>query len=213
VKVDGIGAESPIPQSRKGETLRRRSLFSISYNGVIVRLCEAIPKLLAAGHNFAAQTLAGYRFSTSHRYLLFPLLMLAFKTGGAQNYLGHNREEILLSFPHCTVADKYDKMVVLNCDGQRQVFYFQAEHELCDLYAAEMDPDRANDTLKKVEANGFKLVETKYVEPFLVSKHNNHQKFPAKVYSNGKVEYCFMPISLTGRTAELSSVIIRLPKK
>jgi|GEM_PF-3011312 hypothetical protein len=36
VRVDGIGAESPIPQSRKGETRRRRSLFSINYNGVIL---------------------------------------------------------------------------------------------------------------------------------------------------------------------------------
>jgi hypothetical protein len=139
-------------------------------------------------------------------------LTLSCISATAQNYLGHNREEILLSFPKCTVADKYETMVVFNCDGQRSVFYFQGEHALCDLYAAEMDAQSANDTLKKVEANGFKLIETKYVEPFLVSKRNNHQKFPAKVYSNGKVEYCFMPISLTGRTAELSTVIIRLPK-
>ncbi len=151
--------------------------------------------------------------STNIRIWLFPVLLLILKTGASQNYLGHNREEILLSFPQCMVADKYDKMVVLNCDGQRQVFYFQGEHDLCDLYAAEMNSDRANDTLKKVEANGFKLIETKYVEPFLVSKHNKGQKFPARVYSNGKIEYCFMPISLTGRTAEFSSVIIRLPKK
>ena len=130
----------------------------------------------------------------------------------AQSYLGHNREEVLLSFPDCQVADKYETKVVLNCNGERSVFYFQGEHKLCDLYATEMQTDRANDTLKKVSLSGFKLLETKYVEPFLVSKHNNHQKFPAKVYSNGKMEYCFMPISLTGRTAEMSSVIIRFHK-
>ena len=133
--------------------------------------------------------------------------------GIAQNYLGHNREEVLLSYSKCTVADKYEKMVVFNCEGQRSVFYFQGEHALCDLYAAEMDPGRANDTLQKVIKNGFKLIETKYVEPFLVSKHNNHQKFPAKVYAKGDVEYCFMPISLTGRTPEMTSVIIRAIKK
>ena len=141
------------------------------------------------------------------------LLSFYINPASAQNYLGHNREEILLSFPQCTVADKYQTTVVFNCNGQRSVFYFQAEHELCDLYAAEMDASQANDTLQKVIKNGFKLIETRYVEPFLVSKHNNHQKFPARVYSNGKVEYCFMPISLTGRTAELNSVIIRVPKK
>ena len=140
-------------------------------------------------------------------------MLIGFKTALSQTYLGHNREEVLLSFPQCTVADKYEKMVVFNCSGQRAVFYFQAEHELCDLYAAEMDASRANDTLQKVMKHGYKLVETKYVEPFLVSKHNNHQKFPAKVYSNGKVEYCFMPISLTGRTPELNTVIVKTPKK
>jgi len=146
-------------------------------------------------------------------YLLFPILTLCAQTAFSQNYLGHNREEVLLSFPQCTVADKYDKMVVLNCSGQRSVFYFQGEHALCDLYAAEMDASRANDTLQTVIKKGFKLIETKYIEPFLVSKHNNHQKFPAKVYSNGLVEYCFMPVSLTGRTAEMNSVIVRKPKK
>ena len=135
------------------------------------------------------------------------------KTCFSQTYLGHNREEVLLSFPQCTVADKYETMVVFNCNGQRSVFYFQAEHQLCDLYAAEMDAANVNDTIKKVAANGYKLTGTKYVEPFLVSKHNNHQKFPARVYSNGKVEYCFMPVSLTGRTAELNTIIVRSPKK
>jgi len=159
----------------------------------------------------AIKNITSFKTTRTHYFVLSFLLLSC--VSRAQTYLGHNREEILLSFPQCTVADKYATMVVFNCDGQRSVFYFQGEHELCDLYAAEMDADKANDTLKKVEANGFKLIETKYVEPFLVSKRNNHQKFPAKVYSNGKIEYCFMPISLTGRTAELSSVIIRLPKK
>lgn len=140
-------------------------------------------------------------------------MVLCLQTSSAQNYLGHNREEVLLSFPQCTVADKYEKMVVFNCQGQRAVFYFQAEHNLCDLYATEMDASRATDTLEAVKKQGYKLVETRYVEPFLVSKHNNHQKFPARVYSNGKTEYCFMPVSLTGRTAELNSVIVKRPKK
>ncbi len=130
----------------------------------------------------------------------------------AQTYLGHNREEVLLSFPECQVVDKYETRVVLNCNGQRSLFYFQGEHKLCDLFATEMETASANDTLAKLSSNGFKLLDTRYVEPFLVSKHNNHQKFPAKVYTNGKLEYCFMPISLTGRTAELSSVIIRYHK-
>ena len=147
------------------------------------------------------------------RYWLTLALILLCAVGFSQNYLGHNREEILLSFPECQVADKYETEVVLNCNGQRSVFYFQAEHKLCDLYAVEMDANKANDTLNKVTANGFKLITTKYVEPFMVNKKNNHQKFPARIYSNGKVEYCFMPISLTGRTAELNSVIIRAIKK
>jgi hypothetical protein len=147
------------------------------------------------------------------RYYLLPIFFLFIKTATAQTYLGHNREEILLSFPQCTVADKYEKMVVFNCTGQRSVFYFEGEHALCDLYATEMDASRANDTLEAVKKDGFKLVETKFVEPFLLSKHNNHQKFPARIYSNGKVEYCFMPVSLTGRTAELNSVIVKAAKK
>ena len=154
------------------------------------------------------------RFVGNHyKSALALILAFSYQFTTAQTYLGHNREEILLSCQQCTVADKYQTMVVFNCSGQRSVFYFQAEHELCDLYATEMDANRANDTLQKVAKNGFRLIETRYVEPFLVSKHNNHQKFPARVYSNGKVEYCFMPISLTGRTAELNSVIIRAPRK
>ena len=144
---------------------------------------------------------------------LLPVLVFCAQAAFAQNYLGHNREEVLLSFPQCTVADKYETMVVFNCSGQRSVFYFQAENKLCDLYAAEMDASRANDTLQSVQKNGYKLLETRYVEPFLVSKKNNHQKFPARVYSNGKYEYCFMPISLTGKTAELNTVIVRQMKK
>ena len=146
------------------------------------------------------------------RYWLSTALILLCAVGFSQNYLGHNREEILLSFPQCQVADKYETMVVLNCNGQRMVFYFQAEHALCDLYAVEMDNDKAADTLKYVMAKGFKLIDTRYVEPFMVNKKNNHQKFPTKIYSNGKVEYCFMPISLTGRTADMNSVIIRAIK-
>ncbi len=130
----------------------------------------------------------------------------------AQTYLGHNREEILLSFPQCTVADKYDKMVVFNCEGKRSVFYFQAENSLCDLYAAEMDAPQVNDSLQSVIKRGYKLIATRYVEPFLLSKHNNHQKFPARIYSNGKTEYCFMPISLTGRTADLNTIIVKQAK-
>jgi hypothetical protein len=102
---------------------------------------------------------------------------------------------------------------VFNCNGNRAVFYFEGANALCDLYAAEMPPAAANDTLQAILSNGYKLLETRYVEPFMISKKNNHQKFPARVYTNGKTEYCFMPISLTGRTAELSTVIVMLPKK
>ena len=144
---------------------------------------------------------------------LLPILALSFKTSIAQTYLGHNREEVLLSYEKCTAVDKYDRMVVFNCSGNRSVFYFQGTNALCDLYAAEMPQNAANDTLQTIIKNGYKLLETRYVEPFMVSKKNNHQKFPARVYSNGKIEYCFMPISLTGRTAELSTVVVRLPKK
>ena len=141
------------------------------------------------------------------------VLAFYFKTSVAQTYLGHNREEVLLSYQKCTAVDKYDRMVVFNCNGNRSVFYFQAVNALCDLYAAEMPPGAANDTLQSLLKNGYKLLETRHVEPFLESKKNNHQKFPARVYSNGKVEYCFMPISLTGRTAELNTIIVMLPKK
>jgi hypothetical protein len=148
-----------------------------------------------------------------NKLLLLSILALTFKTSAAQTYLGHNREEVLLSYAKCTAADKYDRMVVFNCNGQRSVFYFQGANALCDLYAAEMDQAAANDTLQAILKTGYQLLETRYVEPFLESKRNNHQKFPARVYSNGKTEYCFMPISLTGRTADLSTVIVRQPKK
>jgi hypothetical protein len=133
--------------------------------------------------------------------------------GCAQTYLNQTKDTIIKAFPQCTVADKYATMVVFNCNGQRSVFYFQGKDTICDLYATEMDASRANDTLQSVIKRGFKLAETKYVEPFLFNKKNNHQRFPARVYSNGEIEYCFMPVSLTGRTAEMNSVIVRLPKK
>ena len=178
----------------------------MNYNLIYIRLARCI-YMITVKPAFCITTL------TSLRYWLAVILTLLCTVGFSQNYLGHNREEILLSFPECQVADKYETMVVFNCNGQRSVFYFQAEHQLCDLYASEMDNDKAADTLKYVIAKGFKLIETRYVEPFMVNKKNNHQKFPAKIYSNGKVEYCFMPISLTGRTAEMNSVIIRAIKE
>ena len=144
---------------------------------------------------------------------LLSILALISKTSTAQTYLGHSREEVLLSYQKCTAVDKYDRMVVFNCNGNRSVFYFQAANALCDLYATEMPQPAANDTLQTLIKNGYTLLETRYVEPFLESKKNNHQKFPARVYSNGKVEYCIMPISLTGRTAELNTVVVRAPKK
>lgn len=131
----------------------------------------------------------------------------------AQGFLDRNKEEITLSYPQCTVADNYDKMMVLSCNGLRTIFYFKNKNGLCDLYASEMDIKSAQDTLQSVIKDGFKLIETKYVESFLLIKKGTHQKFPSRVYSNGKVEYCFMPVSLNGRTADLNSVIIRFARK
>jgi hypothetical protein len=139
-------------------------------------------------------------------FLLFPW------AARAQNFLGHNKEELLLSYPQCTTTSNYAQMVVLNCAGRRSVYYFSGLHDLCDLYAWETDVQSATDTLNHIQKQGFKLLETRYVEPFLISKHNNHQKYPSRVYTNGKIEYCFMPISLTGRTAELNAIVVRYKK-
>ncbi len=129
-----------------------------------------------------------------------------------QGYLGQPKDSILHKLPDCTAMDNYKEMLVLNCSGHKSIFYFTATDSICDMYAMDVSSENADAILKKMPAMGFTNSGTKYIEPFLVSKHSNHQKFPSRIYTNGKVQYCFMPVSLNGKTAELNSIIIRLVK-
>jgi hypothetical protein len=142
------------------------------------------------------------------------LALLVFITGytNAQALLGANKSSIKQLFPDCTAIDKYSSMLVINCAGVKNIFYFNAD-SVCDMYARDMDRTSANDTLQKLLTSGFTKTGVKYVEPFLVSKKSNHEKFPSQIYSNGTIQYCFMPVSLNGKSAETNAVIVMYPKK
>ena len=131
----------------------------------------------------------------------------------AQGYLGQGKDSVKQAFHDCTALDDYPEMLVLSCSGLRSVFYFNGPNKACDMYATDIAPPNATIILNQLLSQGFKLSETKYVTPFLVSKHPVKEKFPAHVYSNGAMEYCFMPVSLSGKTAELNSIVIMYSKK
>jgi hypothetical protein len=132
----------------------------------------------------------------------------------AQGHLGQDKATILKAYHDCTTMDNYPQMVVVSCGGLQTIFYFKkGADSTCDMYATDMYAQTANTTLQQLLQQGFKLTETKYVLPFLALKHSGKEKFPAHVYSNGTMDYCFIPVSLNGRTAELNSIVVVYSKK
>lgn len=140
------------------------------------------------------------------------LLMLVYALAPAQ-YLGQTKKEVTEAKKNCLAIDKYATSIVFNCNGTKEYFYFQGRDTTCDLYARDLPAPRAKDTLNALTAAGFTQVGTRYVEPFLATKHGDHQKYPSKIYTDGKVEYCFMPVSINGKTADLNAVIVMYKKK
>jgi hypothetical protein len=131
-----------------------------------------------------------------------------------QTFLGQSKSNILTSHKDCTALDNYAETLVFNCGGLRTIFYFKGADTICDMYATDLNIQNAKDVVQALLNNGFKLTETKYVFPFLVSqKHPAQEKFPAHVYSNGVLDYCIMPISLSGKTAEMNSMVVIYSKK
>ena len=132
----------------------------------------------------------------------------------SQGQLGETKQQLLKAYKGCYTEGNYKEMLAFSCGGQKSIFYFNAKDSLCEMLALDIDVKSAADTVQKIMANGFQKGETKYVKPFLVSKKSsNTQKFPSHIYTNGKVRYCFMPISLDGKTAELNSLIVMYNKK
>ncbi|MFI5140347.1 MAG: hypothetical protein ACHQIM_21185 [Sphingobacteriales bacterium] len=140
------------------------------------------------------------------------LLLLSITFSFSQGYLGQTRAQLLEFKKVCDMVGNYGSSLAFKCNGQKIFFYFSAD-STCDLYAADVNPKTANDTVQKLLANGFQKIETRYLEPFMVSKKTDHQRFPTRVYSNGKVECCIMPVSLNGKSTEQIAVITRYIKK
>lgn len=130
----------------------------------------------------------------------------------AQGLLGQTKEQVLQAHKQCDIVGNYGRMVAFKCDGRKQIFYFSVKDSTCDMVATDLDTKSANDTLQKLLLAGYKKAGTKYIEPFMVSKNSNHQKYPSRLYSNGTMQYCFMPVSLNGKSAELNAVIIMFDK-
>ena len=133
-------------------------------------------------------------------------------SASAQSLLGKSKQDITQIKKNCLAINNYPESLVFNCGGTKEYFYFQGKDTTCDLYARDMPPKLAQDTLQYLESKGFMKLETRYVEPFLVSKHSNHEKFPSRVYTDGTIQYCFMPVSLNGKTADLNAVIVMYHK-
>lgn len=147
------------------------------------------------------------------KYLLFVLLLIGFSHLHAQNYLGQRKTELMKLKGPCDIVGNYEKSLAFKCDNRKIVFYFSPIDSTCDLYAVDVESSTVNDTIQKLNRTGFKNTGTKYLEAFLVSRNPSHQKFPTQIYSNGKVQYCIMPVSLNGRSTEMNAVIIKYVKK
>jgi hypothetical protein len=131
----------------------------------------------------------------------------------SQSLLGKSKQEVTQLKKNCLAINNYPESLVFNCSGTKEYFYFQGKDSTCDMYARDMLPRQAQDTIQYLEANKFMKLETRYMEPFLVSKHSNHEKFPSRIYTDGTIQYCFMPVSLNGKTADLNAVIVLYHKK
>ncbi len=145
--------------------------------------------------------------------ITFSAIILLQFSANAQSLLGKSKQDITQLKKNCLAINNYPESLVFNCGGTKEYFYFQGKDSTCDMYARDMLPKQAQDTLQYLESKNFMKLETKYVEPFLVSKHSNHEKFPSKVYTDGTIQYCFMPVSLNGKTADLNAVIVMYHKK
>ena len=146
-----------------------------------------------------------FAFLLFYSLLQFPL--------SAQSLLGKSRKEILALNENCTALNKYPGVVVFNCAGTKSIYYFTGKDSSCDMYARDLFAPEARDTLQFLISKGFKKTETKYVEPFLATKKGDHQKFPSQVYTDGLIQYCFMPVSMNGKTAESNAVIVMFADK
>ena len=147
-----------------------------------------------------------------NRIVLILTLMIVCCCAYSQGFLGQTRAQILLFAKDCDQEGNYTGSMAFKCEGRKILFYFSDKDSLCDLCATDMEPKTANDIQHQLADGGYHKVETKYLEPFLASKNTNHQKFPAQIYSNGKIEYCFMPVSLNGKSTELNAVITKYVK-
>ena len=139
------------------------------------------------------------------------LLALQFQAR-SQALLGQTKQAIAKINKDCLAIDNYPGAMVFNCGGIKQYYYFQAKDSTCDLYARDFPPKQAQDTADYLLSHGFMQLETRYVSPFIVSKHPSSQKFPSRVYTDGRIEYCFMPVSLNGKTANLNAVVVMYRK-
>ncbi|MDB5283122.1 MAG: hypothetical protein JWO06_2197 [Bacteroidota bacterium] len=145
--------------------------------------------------------------------LFFILFLFLSYSGYSQGFLGQTKAQITEFAKSCDKEGNYDKMLAFKCDGRKLLFYFSGTDSTCDMCATDVESKIAAHMQTTLIDSGYKKTETRYLLPFLVSKKGNHQKFPAQIYSNGKVEYCFMPVSLNGKSAEENAVISRYIKK
>jgi len=142
-------------------------------------------------------------------------LLLIKSSASAQGYLGLSKDSLLkfTSGTQCEPQANYKTELAYKCNGQRAIFYFNKEGN-CDLWAVDVKPQSAQDTVTTLLKDGYQKMGTKYVEAFLASKrYPNHQKFPSTVYAKGKILYSIMPVSLDGKTGEMNSLVVMYVKK
>ena len=147
-----------------------------------------------------------------NRIVLIVALMVGFGYGFSQGFLGQTKAQILVLTKDCDQEGNYSTMMAFKCGGRKLLFYFSANDSLCDMCVTDTDPKTASDMQKQLVAAGYRKEKTKYLLPYLPSKTSDHQKFPSQVYTNGKVEYYFMPVSMNGKSAELNAVITKYVK-
>ncbi|HWB64006.1 MAG TPA: hypothetical protein VG603_10880 [Chitinophagales bacterium] len=147
----------------------------------------------------------------SFSFIVF-LVCFSFGQVYAQTYLGLTKAQILALHKDCTQMDNYGESLVLNCYGSKTIYYFSGTEGGCDMYAFDVPQKNALDTVNKLLGLGFKNTETRYVEPFLKLGPNDHHKYPSHIYSDGKIQYCIMPVALSGKTANLNAIIIMYNK-
>jgi hypothetical protein len=144
---------------------------------------------------------------------MLALMMCCRLMAPGQSLLGNPKATIFDIYKDCVPINRYQVVVMFNCANSKSIYYFNGPDSTCDMYVRDFRPGEAKDTIQFLLKQGFKKTETRYVESFLKLKHNDHQKFPSQVYSNDIIQYCFMPVSLNGKSAELNAVIVMYAKK